>query len=467
MAAMLNRDKLSYFDNAAMEIVVVYCVMALAWAVFSESFLSHGSQTLIFLNRIVFVLITGILMAALLLRHRRRIRQYAGELRESNMRAEVYFESGAQAILVVAPDGKILRANAKIEQMFGYEGGELEGRLVEILVPERLRAAHLAHREGYLRAPRSRPMGIGVDLAGQRKDGGEFPLEISLNYIAPESGGPLVVCFITDISERLAFERQTRRAETVNTLGAIAAGIAHDLNNPLAIISSRAELMLSLVEGAEPAYPEMREDLEVIRRNAQRASVISTGLLSLAAQRAAERKPVNINELLDATLLLVAGELHRKNIEVKTSLDRSLPAVQGDPTALQRVIMNLLLNARDAMPDGGRIRIETGPAPDRAETLQLSIADTGVGIPAETLPKLFGMFFTTKESGTGLGLWLAYRTLREHRGQIAVESEPGKGAKFILTLPVMGSRGQLARSTEALAARQSKPPGEREGKDGT
>ena len=132
--------------------------------------------------------------------------------------------------------------------MFGYGHGELEGRPVEILAPDRLRARHTAHRESYLKTPRSRPMGIGLDLAGRRKDGSEFPLEISLNYVAPEAGHPLVVCFITDISERLAFERQTRRAETLNTLGAIAAGIAHDLNNPLAIISSRSELMLSLLD---------------------------------------------------------------------------------------------------------------------------------------------------------------------------------------------------------------------------
>lgn len=431
MAATPAHKKPSLLSDPKSRVVLAYFLGALIWVIVSEIFLPKLSSLV---NCLFFVALTGAALAWLRWGGLSEVRQYAAQLQESDVISNVYFEAGAQGILVVAPDGKMVRANAAVEQMFGYGHGELQGRPVEILVPERARDRHTAHRENYLKAPRSRAMGIGLDLAGRRKDGSEFPIEIGLSYVAPETGHRLVVCFVTNVSERLGFERQTREAETLNALGAIAAGIAHDLNNPLAIISSRSELMLSLLESGNP---DLREDLEVLRRNAERASRIAAGLLTLAAQRAVEHQPVNINELVDATVLLIGAEFHRSKIEIITSLDRNLALVRADQTALQRVLMNLMMNARDAISQGGEIRIASGPAPDRPAMVQLSIADNGAGIPAELLPKVFDIFFTTKPSGTGLGLWLANRTLREHGGKIEVESAPGKGTKLTLTLPVM------------------------------
>jgi len=419
-------------------VVLAYCFIAFAWLAVSEFFWPAPHSLA---NRVIFVTVTAALVVVLRWLGWSESHRYAAQLHEKHVLADVFFDAAGQGILVVAPDGKMVRANAAVEQMFGYGREELDGRPVEILVPERVLGQHVAHREAFMKSPRSRPMGIGLDLAGRRKDGSEFPLEISLNYVASESGHQLVVCFITDISERVAFERQTRQAETMNTLGSIAAGIAHDLNNPLAIISSRSELMLSLLDVGNP---DLRQDLEVLRRNAERASRIATGLLTLAAQRSSERQPVNINELVEASVLLIGGEFRRSNIEVITSLDRNLPPVPGDPTALQRVLMNLVMNARDAMPQGGKLVVTSGPGRDQAGMLQLSVADTGAGIPADVLPKLFNIFFTTKTTGTGLGLWLAYRTLREHNGKIEVESEPGNGTKFTLTLPTASAAGSRA-----------------------
>ncbi len=224
----------------------------------------------------------------------------------------------------------------------------------------------------------------------------------------------------------------------LNTVGAIAAGIAHDLNNPLAVISARSELMLSLLDNGNP---DLRQDLEVVHHNAERASRIANGLLSLAARRTTVHEPVNVNQLVEAAILLVGGEFRRSNIEITSALERDLPPVLGDPTALQRVLLNLLLNARDAMPEGGKISIASGAASARSGMLELSVADAGIGIPADALPRVFDMFFTTrKASGTGLGLWIARRTLREHGGEIEVESSPGKGTRFTLTLPIMRDR---------------------------
>lgn len=367
----------------------------------------------------------------------RRILQVSMALREQNLVARVYFESTTQGMLAVTTDGIILRANAAVETMFGYGHHELRGKPIEMLVPERAHSRHTAHRELYLQERRSRPMGVGLDPAGRRKNGSEFPLEISLNYIASGRGRPVVICFVTDVTERLAFERQARQAETLNALGTIAAGIAHDLNNPLAVISSRTELMLSSPDTDER---RLREDLKVLHHNAQRASSIASGLLSLASQRTTTRQLVNLKELVEATTSLVSAEFRKSNIEVITALDDGLPAVQADPTALQRVLMNLVLNARDAMPSGGRITIASRLAPANSEMIQLSVADTGTGIPDDALPKLFDIFFTTKANGTGLGLWMAHRTLREHDGTIEVASSADKGTKFTLTLPIMSDQ---------------------------
>jgi PAS domain S-box-containing protein len=446
MAGTGDHRALSILSDPKNRAVLVYCFVAFIWVVISEWLLPVPYSLA---NRLIFVAATTVLMVLLRWQGWSETHQYATRLQETGSIADVYFDAAGQGILVVAPDGKMLRANTTVEQMFGYGRRELEGRPVEILVPERVLGRHVGHRASFMNAPRSRPMGIGLDLAGRRRDGSEFPLEISLNYVAPESGHRLVVCFITDISERVAFERQTRQAETMNALGSIAAGIAHDLNNPLAIISSRSELMLSLVDVGNP---DLRQDLEVLRRNAERASRIATGLLTLAAQRSSEREPVNINELVEASLLLIGGEFRRSNIEIVTSLDRDLPPVPGDPTALQRVLMNLVMNARDAMPDGGKLVITSGPAPNEPGMVQLSVADTGAGIPADVLPKLFDIFFTTKTSGTGLGLWLAYRTLREHSGKIEVESKPRQGTKFTLMLPI--ARDQFGVTRESDRGRQ-------------
>jgi PAS domain S-box-containing protein len=368
----------------------------------------------------------------------RRIMQVSMALRERNLVARVYFDSTAQGILVVNARGTVLRTNAAVEAMFGYGHHELRGKPIEMLVPERARVRHTANRRRYLQEPQSRQMGIGLDLAGRRKDGSEFPLEVSLSYIPSDHGHAMVICFISDVSERLALEHQTRQAETLNALGTIAAGIAHDLNNPLAIISSRAELMLSSL--LDTAKPRLREDLEVLHQHAQRASRIASGLLSLASQRTGTRQSVNVKDLVEATTSLLGVDFRKSNIEVVTALDGSLPAIMADPIALQRVLMNLVLNARDAMPGGGKITIASSLAPVNSEMVQLSVADTGTGIPADVLSKLFDVFFTTKTNGTGLGLWMARRTLREHGGDIKVDSGADKGTKFTLTLPIMRDR---------------------------
>jgi len=278
-------------------------------------------------------------------------------------------------------------------------------------------------------------MGVGLNLTGRRKDGTEFPLEISLTFVPNEAGG-LAIAFVTDISERVGLEQQARRVEKLAALGSLAAGIAHEINNPIGIILSRIELMV--VEGEEGGLAaEPLTDLRVLHRHAQRLGQIAQSLLSFARQRQRDYQPVDLTEIVEDTLLLAGKPLSRDGIHVLTTLDGGLPRMLGDATALEQVVINLILNARDAMPTGGSLQIETSRAVAERDAIRLVVSDSGLGMSAELLERLGESFFTTKPMGTGLGLSGSYRIVREHGGTVSVHSEPGHGTTFTITFPTI------------------------------
>jgi signal transduction histidine kinase len=239
------------------------------------------------------------------------------------------------------------------------------------------------------------------------------------------------------VSAELGHQREVLyQSEKLSALGRLVAGVAHEMNNPLGIISSRIELMLSEAEGQ--AFPAQHlEDLKVIHRNVLRVAGVAQALRSFARQSTGERHPVDLNTVVGETLLLVGKPMSTDNVRITTALDPALPPLFGNANALQQVLLNLLTNAREAMAGGGEIRIQTGPDPEHPGRLRLVVADTGPGIPAADLPHVFEPFYTTKPSGTGLGLAVSYGIVQDHLGTIDVHSTPGQGATFILTFPVL------------------------------
>lgn len=363
-------------------------------------------------------------------------------LRQSLATSQALLESASEGIVIVDGRGHMQVANASAERMFGYTRAELVGKSVEILLPERFRTVHAEHRARYFAAPRVRPMGQGMDLAALRKNGTEFPVEISLSYVNTEIGR-FAMAFITDITARKRGEDELRRqrdalyqAEKLAALGTLAAGLAHEINNPIGIVSSRIELMLTESEGLPQG---LREDLEVLQRNVQRVGQIAQGLLTFARQSPGERSPVDLNRVVRETLLLAERQMSKAGTRVTTTLGPDLPSFVGDAGALQQVVLNLLTNAREALNGAGEVRIETRPAPGHPGSIQLIMADNGPGIPADVLPKIFDPFFTTKARGTGLGLSVSYGIVQEHGGTIEVRSEPGQGTVFVLNFPVDSS----------------------------
>jgi PAS domain S-box-containing protein len=359
-------------------------------------------------------------------------RKHAEEaLRRSEAQARAVLEAAGQAILIVDERGTILSVNRQAETIFGQPRERLVGAAVETLLPERLQERHVGHRAAYFRDPHVRPMGRGLDLLARRADGTEFPVEISLSYVETDEG-LRALAFVTDITQRQRLERASRQSERLTALGQLSAGVAHEVNNPIGVMTTRIELMLMDAE-ANKLPPEAVEDLKVLHRHAQRVATITNSLLSFARQAPQERGLVNLNDVVAAVLVLVGPQFERQGVRLRQVLAPSLAPVLGQANALQQVVLNLLTNAAQAMPSGGDVTI-TSTLEDGK--VRLVVADTGPGIAPEHLVRIFEPFFTTKQSGTGLGLSVTYGILKDHNATVDVDSVPGQGARFVLTFPV-------------------------------
>jgi two-component system cell cycle sensor histidine kinase/response regulator CckA len=352
-------------------------------------------------------------------------------------------ESAAQAILSTDRNGRIVLANARTEEMFGYSRRELLGETIEALLPQGARESHTRHRAGYFANPRVRPMGIGMELAGRRKDGAEFPVEVSLSYI--ETGeGPFAIAFVSDITERKRLEEQLLHAQKMEAVGRLAGGVAHDFNNMLTIILGYDRMMLDRLSPQDP----IRGYAEEVAKAAERAGALTAQLLAFSRRQVMHLRVVGVNELL-ANSEKMLRRLIGENIEFRLEVDPGAGNVRADPGQVEQIVLNLAINARDAMPDGGKLTIETGAVhldESYAKThlgvrpgdyVMIAVSDTGHGMDAETKRHIFEPFFTTKEQGkgTGLGLATVYGTVKQSGGDIWVYSEPGRGTTFKIYFP--------------------------------
>ncbi len=365
-------------------------------------------------------------------------------IRMSERRFEDLFESAPDAIVITDRQGTILLVNAQTKSMFGWTREELVGRPVELLVPQSARKGHVALREGYLEdvVPRSMS-GNRASLCGVRKDGSEFPVEISLSPL--ESDGHLVVAAaVRDVTEREQLQAQLFQAQKMESVGRLAGGVAHDFNNLLSVIIGWTEIAISEL----PVGHATRPSLEEVLRAGDRAAEITHQLLAFARRQVVRPTLFNANDLvveMDKMLRRLVGE----HIEFVTRTDPDLGTVEMDCGQLEQALMNLVVNACDAMPEGGTLTIATAnvaldaayprTAPDvpPGEYVMLSVSDSGTGMSEEVKAHLFEPFLTTKPlgKGTGLGLATCYGIVKEAGGHIAAYSEMGLGTTMKLYLP--------------------------------
>ncbi len=357
-------------------------------------------------------------------------------------------EYAPDAIVLVDDRGVIRLVNAQTERLFGYYREELVGQPVEILVPHDTRASHVADRADYASDPRVRPMGVGLDLHGLRKDGTSFPVEISLSPVETRDG-TYVAAAIRDVTERKAFEVRLRElnAELERASRAkdqFLASMSHELRTPLnAIIGFTGTLLMEL---PGPLAPEQRRQLEIVQSSAQHLLALITDILDLAKIESGKREltfePVRIGEVVAAVAGALGTMAAAKRLTLRTvGVDSETVAIT-DRRALHQIVLNLVNNAIKYTDAGSvSIAVERVATGDRAG-VRIGVADTGIGIKAEDLSRLFRAFeqldpsSTRRHEGTGLGLYLCRNLATLIGATIEASSTLGSGSRFTLTLPL-------------------------------
>ena len=386
-------------------------------------------------------------------------------------------EAAPDAIIAVDAEGIIHLANRQAGALFGYESHELVGQQLDLLVPDRVRPLHPRHRASYFEDPTPRPMGVGLELSARRRDGTEFPVDVSLSAFETEDG-VLVSAAIRDVTDRKRVEQEQaelratleqvrldearavlgarlHQAQRLESIGQLAGGVAHDFNNLLAGIMNYASLVSATLReeldrhglADDDTFATITQDVEEITKVAKRGATLTHQLLIFSRREVVKPEVLDLNAIV-ADMQDLLGRTIGETIDLRTVLDPDLPRTRADRGQIEQVLMNLVVNARDAMPGGGGLEIRTtafvaddahleahGGSPGVHAVLVVS--DTGLGMTDETARRVFEPFFSTKPRGLGSGLGLAtvYGIVTQAGGTIELQSAPGDGTSVRVALP--------------------------------
>jgi PAS domain S-box-containing protein len=369
-------------------------------------------------------------------------------LAESERRFRTALDASPNVILAIATDGTIAYANPRVEEAFGYTSADVVGLPLTTLLPEGVRDGQDGPRHEFMKHPVMRPLGSGLELLGRRSDGGEFPVEISLAPVeTPE--GLQVFATVVDITARKTAEGNLLQSRKLESIGRLAGGVAHDFNNILFAINGYAELLTEdLIDEAPADLGDVRHSVSAIAEAAQRGAKLTMQLLAFSRQQIVSERVVDPSagiRDMEPMLRRLIGE----NVRLQVLTHEPNMRLRIDPGQLDQIFMNLVVNARDAMPEGGTVTIEIGQAlfddayalehPDvqPGEYVMVAVSDTGHGMDRQTREHIFEPFFTTKAlgQGTGLGLATIYGIVHQAGGHIWLYSEPGQGSSFKLYFP--------------------------------
>jgi two-component system, NtrC family, sensor kinase len=353
------------------------------------------------------------------------IEQKAAQIERLKDFSENIVESMNVGVLAVDFGGAVESWNTHLERLIGVPREEAVGRKLEEVLPSDLMAEIAA------RSSDERVSSL-YKFPMRGRNGRNLVVNVSIAPLVGKSGdriGRLIL--FDDVTQRMRHEEQVFQNEKLTSLGLLAAGVAHEVNTPLAVISNYVQILAKQLPGGDPRH----QLIEKVVKQTFRASEIVNNLLNFSRTSATEFTEVNLNAVVEEVLTLVAHPFRTGHVQVTRNLQQELPPVLGSTNKLQQVFLNLFLNARDAMPSGGMVEVRTAA---HNGSVEVEITDTGSGIPRENLHRIFDPFFTTKSSGrgTGLGLSVSYGIVKEHAGKVDVRSTPGKGTSFRLEFPV-------------------------------
>lgn len=394
-------------------------------------------------------------------------------------------DAAPDAVVCVTGEGRITLVNTQAERLFGYTRQELADQAVEILVPDAVKAGHPALRAGYAANPRARPMGAGAELSGRRRDGSTFPAEISLSAIDTDDGA-LIMAAVRDVTEsrhlwaererlpapaeRDRLERELHQYQRLESLGQLAGGVAHDFNNLLSVIANYAAFVREAVTSQAPrqTWEPVDQDIQRIEQAAERASGLIRQLLAFARRDAIHPRALNLNDTVHTIEQLLVRTLG-EHVELTTDLAGEPHPVLADPGQIEQVLISLAANARDAMPSGGKLTIQTANAdvdevyaashaglhPGRYTSL--TVSGTGNGMPGSVIDQAFEPFFGTRPKGEGTdpGLATVNGIITQAGGYVQNHAEPGSGTTVTIFLPA------ISQATQPAFPQQ--PPGSQRG----
>jgi PAS domain S-box-containing protein len=364
----------------------------------------------------------------------------------STERLKAVLDAAVDGIVLIDTAGIIQSANPSVERMFCYPPEELLGKNVKMLMPEPWREEHDDYLARYQATGEARIIGIGRQVRGRRRDGSTFPLDLAVSEVR-HGGEVFFLGTLRDITKRQQLEAEVRQSQKMEAIGRLAGGVAHDFNTLLGTIRGYSELLL----GALPREGALHSHVEQIHRAALRAAQLTRQLLIFSRRQEVEAQVVDLERLL-AEVEVMLDRLIGEDVELTRQVEPRLGRVWGDPGELHQVLLNLIVNACDAMPQGGslslvlrnleadeEIAVDEGRLPPGPYVL-LQVTDTGMGMDEEVRKRIFEPFFTTKEpgKGTGLGLATVHAIVKRGKGGIAVASQPGQGTTFRIYLPRAG-----------------------------
>jgi len=360
------------------------------------------------------------------------------ELREANDFLMNLIDSSVDGIIVTNMKGNILLFNKGAENLLGYRSGEVVEKMnIRSIYPPGV-AKEVMEK---LKSPDFGGVGklTSFPIFHRRKDGEMIEGDLSASLIYDEKGNEIAsVGIFKDLRERSKMERELReiqqallQSEKLAAMGRLTSQIAHELNNPIYGIMNTLELLKTEI----PPESKRRRILDLSLSEIQRLSEMLRNMLSFSKPEEEKRRPIKIDELIEGILLVMEKQMRESNIQVEISFNPDIPEIMASTNQMRQVMLNILKNAKEAMPKGGTLTVRTSREDNR---VLIHIQDTGMGVPEEIRDKIFEAFFTTKQKvkGVGLGLSVCYGIIKDHGGDIKVESEEGKGTTFIISLPV-------------------------------